>query len=61
MLDKLSPQLRHTTILVIGALLGVLVEQLPTYNLPDAIAPFVGVVLTQATLYFTKITNQYGK
>ena len=61
MLDKLSPQLRHTAILAIGAVLGIITEQLPNYNLPSAVAPFVGVVLTQVTLHFTKLTKQYGK
>jgi hypothetical protein len=61
MLDKLSPQLRHTLILTMGALLGVLTEELPNYNLPTMVAPFVGVLLTQLTLHFTKLTKQYGK
>lgn len=61
MLDKLSPQLRHTAILIIGAVLGIATEELPNYDLPASVAPFVGVVLTQLALHFTKLTKQYGK
>jgi len=61
MLDKLSPQFRHTVILLIGATLGTLVEELPSYNLPPVVASLAGVLLAQATLYFTKLTKQYGK
>lgn len=61
MLDKLSPQLRHTVILLVGGALGTVVQELPNYNLPPVVSSLLGVVLAQATLYFTKLTKQYGK
>ena len=61
MLDKLQPQYRHLSILLIGGVLGTLAEQIPALNLPSGVAQFVGAVVSWGLLWTTKLTEQYGK
>jgi hypothetical protein len=61
MLDKLSPEMRHLVIALMGAGLGEIANQLPSLNIPSSIAPIVGALLASATLWVTKLTKQYGK
>jgi len=61
MLDKLSPEMRHLVILLIGGALGTIAEALPSLNLNTGIAQLAGVGVTWATLWVTKLTKQYGK
>lgn len=58
MLDKLPPLVRHMVIAALGILLtwaGTKVTSLPA-PLPELGA----LILTAASLYFTKLTKQYG-
>ena len=58
MLDKLSPQVRHAIILLIGAALTYGSTQLP--NLPTQWQPIVGALVGIVTLAITPLTKQYG-
>jgi len=61
MLDKLSPEFRHIIIASMGAILGVIAESIPSLNLNPVLAAVTGSIVTSATLYYSKLTKQYGK
>jgi len=61
MLDKLSPEFRHIIIASMGAILGVIAESIPSLNLNPVLAALAGSAVTSATLYYSKLTKQYGK
>ena len=61
MLDKLSPELRHIIIASMGAILAIFADSIPSLNLNPVLAAVAGSAVTSATLYYSKLTKQYGK
>jgi hypothetical protein len=60
MLDKLSPEARHISLLLLGTALTWLVIELPGLDVNPLIASLVGAIATAALAYLTPLTKQYG-
>ena len=60
MLDKLSPEARHVTLLLIAAALTWVVVELPGLDVPAIAASLFGAIATAALAYLTPLTRQYG-
>lgn len=60
MLDQLSPEARHVSLLLIGAALTWMVVELPGLDVPPLAASLLGAIATAALAYLTPLTRQYG-
>jgi hypothetical protein len=60
MLEKLSPQLRHALIALLGAGFTVAVGYIHTLHLSAPVQALVGSAIAALTLVLTPLTNQYG-
>jgi hypothetical protein len=60
MLEKLSPQLRHAIIALLGAVFTVVVSYIHTLHLSAPVEALVGTAIASLALIFTPLTNQYG-
>jgi hypothetical protein len=60
MLEKLSPQLRHALIALLGAAFAEGVKYVHSLHLAPAVQAIVGAVIASLTLVITPLTNQYG-
>jgi len=60
MLEKLSPQLRHALIALLGAGFTVAVGYVHTLHLSAPVTALVGSAIAALTLVLTPLTNQYG-
>lgn len=60
MIDRLSPEARHVSLLLIGAALTWLVVELPGLEVNPLLASLVGAIATAALAYLTPLTRQYG-
>ena len=58
MLDRLSPQVRHAVILLVGAVLTWASSKVPV--VPADVRPFASAALAIVTLAWTPLTRQYG-
>lgn len=58
MLDKLSPQVRHAVILLVGAMLTWASSKVNV--IPADFRPFASAALAIVTLTWTPLTHQYG-
>jgi len=60
MLDKLSPQLRHSLIALLGSAFTVAVTYVHSLHLSKPAEAIVGAIIASLTLVITPLTNQYG-
>jgi len=60
MLEKLSPQLRHTLIALLGAGFAEGIKYVHGLHLNPVWSAFVGSAVAALTLIITPLTNQYG-
>lgn len=60
MLEKLSPQLRHALIALLGAVFAEGVKYVHGLHLNAATSVLVGSAVAALTLVITPLTNQYG-
>jgi hypothetical protein len=60
MLEKLSPQLRHALIALLGAGLADGVKYIHSLHFSTPVQAIVGAVIASLTLVLTPLTNQYG-
>lgn len=60
MLEKISPQLRHALIALLGASFAEGVKYIHGLHLSVPVQTIVGAGLAALTLILTPLTNQYG-
>lgn len=60
MLEKLSPQLRHALIALLGSAFTVAVTYIHSIHLSAPVEALVGSAIAALTLILTPLTNQYG-
>jgi H+/Cl- antiporter ClcA len=60
MLDKLSPEMRHLSLIVMVVILSWAASTIPQLDLNPLIAPLAGGLVTALLAYFTPLTRQYG-
>ena len=60
-LDKLPADVRHQILMLAASLLGWATTSIPALHLPGLVGAVAGPLLTQATLYLTTLTRQYGR
>jgi hypothetical protein len=60
MLEKLSPQLRHALIALLGAAFAEGVKYVHSLHLSAPVQAIVGAVVASLTLIISPLTNQYG-
>jgi hypothetical protein len=60
MLEKLSPQLRHALIALLGAAFAEGVKYVHSLHLSVPVQALVGAAIAALTLVVTPLTNQYG-
>lgn len=60
MLEKLSPQLRHALIALLGSAFTIAVTYVHTLHLSKPVEALVGGLVASLVLVITPLTNQYG-
>ena len=60
MLEKLSPQLRHAVIALLGSVVTLAIGYVHTLHLSAPVQALVGSAATAIALVITPLTNQYG-
>ena len=60
MLEKLSPQLRHALIALLGSAITLGVGYVHSLHLSAPVQALVGSAVAALTLIITPLTNQYG-
>ena len=60
MLDKLSPEARHLSLMLIVAAAGYGLTLIPTLDLHPALVGFGAVLITAVLAWATPLTRQYG-
>jgi len=60
MLDKLSPQLRHALIALLGSVFTIAVTYVHSLHLSKPIEALIGAVIASLTLVISPLTNKYG-
>jgi hypothetical protein len=60
MLEKLSPQLRHALIALLGSVFTVAVTYAHSLHLSKPVEALVGSAIAALALVLTPLTNQYG-
>ena len=60
MLEKLSPQLRHALIALLGAVFAEGVKYVHALHLSAPVQAIAGAVIASLTLVISPLTNQYG-
>jgi len=60
MLEKLSPQLRHALIALLGSAFTIAVGYIHSLHLSPTLDAIVGSAIAALTLVLTPLTNQYG-
>ena len=60
MLEKLSPQLRHALIALLGSAFTIAVTYVHTLHLSKPVEALIGAAVASLTLIISPLTNQYG-
>lgn len=60
MLEKLSPQLRHALIALLGSVFTIAVTYVHSVHLSKPVEAIVGSIIASLTLVISPLTNQYG-
>lgn len=60
MLEKVSPQLRHALIALLGSAFTIAVTYVHTLHLSKPVEALVGGLVASLVLVITPLTNQYG-
>jgi len=60
MLDKLSPQLRHALIALLGSVFTIAVTYVHSVHLSKPVEAIAGAVIASLTLVLSPLTDQYG-
>ena len=60
MLEKLSPQLRHALIALLGSAFTLGVGYIHSLHLSAPVEALIGAATAALTLVITPLTNQYG-
>jgi hypothetical protein len=60
MLEKLSPQLRHALIALLGSAFTIAVTYVHSIHLNKPLEALVGSAIAALTLIISPLTNQYG-
>ena len=60
MLDKLPPEYRHLTLIIIVVVLTWCADLIPQVDIHPLVAPLAGALVTALLAYFTPLTRQYG-
>ena len=60
MLEKVSPQLRHALIALLGSAFTIAVTYIHTLHLSKPVEALVGGLVASLVLVITPLTNQYG-
>ena len=60
MLEKLSPQLRHALIALLGSAVTLGIGYIHSLHLSAPVQAIVGSAIAALTLIITPLTNQYG-
>jgi len=60
MLDKLSPQLRHALIALLGSAFTIGVTYVHSLHLNKPTQAIVGAIVASLTLIISPLTDQYG-
>jgi hypothetical protein len=60
MLEKLSPQLRHALIALLGAAFTIAVTYVHTLHFSKPVEALVGAAVASLALVLSPLTNQYG-
>jgi hypothetical protein len=60
MLEKLSPQLRHALIALLGSVLTISMTYVHSIHLSKPVEALIGSLLASLALVLTPLTNQYG-
>ena len=59
MLDKLSPQLRHALIALLGSVFTIAVTYVHSLHFSKPVEALIGAVIASLTLVLSLLTNQY--
>jgi len=60
MLEKLSPQLRHALITLLGSLITVGITYIHSFHFSKPVEALIGSSITSLILIITPLTSQYG-
>ena len=60
MLEKLSPQLRHALIALLGSGFTIAVGYIHSFHFSAPVQAVIGSAVAAITLVLTPLTNQYG-
>ena len=60
MLEKLSPQLRHALIALLGSAFTIAVTYVHSLHLSKPVEAIAGSIIASLTLVLSPLTNQYG-
>ena len=60
MLDKLSPQLRHAIVALLGSVFTIAITYVHSIHLSKPVEALVGSAIAALTLVITPLTSQYG-
>lgn len=60
MLEKLSPQLRHAIVALLGSVFTIAITYVHSIHLSKPVEALVGSAIAALTLVITPLTNQYG-
>ena len=60
MLEKLSPQLRHALIALLGSTFTIAVGYVHSLHFSAPVEALIGSAIAALTLVLTPLTNQYG-
>jgi hypothetical protein len=60
MLDKLSPQLRHALIALLGSTFTIAVTYVHSLHFTKPVEALIGAVVASLTLVISPLTNKYG-
>ena len=60
MLDKLSPQLRHALIALLGSVFTIAVTYVHSLHFSKPVEALIGAVVASLTLVISPLTNEYG-
>ena len=60
MLEKLSPQLRHALIALLGSAITLGIGYIHSLHLSAPVQAFVGAAVSAIVLVITPLTSQYG-
>jgi hypothetical protein len=60
MLERLSPQLRHALIALLGSAFTIAIGYIHSFHFSAPVQALVGSAVAALTLIITPLTNQYG-